>query len=428
MLLLGYLGAENTGSEIRLLTIIEDVRAVFGSDVEITVGTASRANTLRLITESATLSIVEIPYVYPAAVRRLTARHDLVMLVEGSLFKDSWSSALLYLFLWGAWTARRAGAATVAYAVDAGRMKPVNRLLTRHVARSMDLIVVRTAAARDTLREAGVTRSVLDTTDTAFQYRHSAPRPAGRAPRVGLAPVNFHVWPVRARPWGSRELRYHWPYYYSWDAERARRTQELVAAWSDLLVHVVRDRGWEVQLVAMEALDTRICRQILDTLPPEVLDRTHASFAGQRTARQMVADLRGLDYLVTSRYHACVLSMETSVPQMALHHDERLASIYGELGMSDLAIGHDNPHLAAALRAGFDRLVATGAERRSRLAERLASYYLPRCAGNRDILRAWAHDAGWATAAAPQPQPQPQPSPTPPRQPVSATSLARAAE
>ena len=39
VLLVGYNGANNTGSEARLLTIIEDVRSLLGPDTEITVPT-----------------------------------------------------------------------------------------------------------------------------------------------------------------------------------------------------------------------------------------------------------------------------------------------------------------------------------------------------------------------------------------------------
>ena len=41
VLLVGYNGANNTGSEARLIAIIEDVRAVLGPEVHITVPTGS---------------------------------------------------------------------------------------------------------------------------------------------------------------------------------------------------------------------------------------------------------------------------------------------------------------------------------------------------------------------------------------------------
>ncbi len=130
ILLVGYGGGNNTGAEVRTLTIVDDLRAVFGEDVPITIGTLNRENTLRTIEESPTLKVLQVPYVCVAAIWRETKQYDIAMLVEGSTFKDSWSSALLYVFLWGAWSANRHGKFTVAYAVDAGHMRPINRALT----------------------------------------------------------------------------------------------------------------------------------------------------------------------------------------------------------------------------------------------------------------------------------------------------------
>ena len=99
VLLLGYGGANNTGAEIRILTIVEDVRAAFGMDATITVGTVNPEKTRRFLPESDALRLARIPYVFPAAVWRLARDHDVTLLVEGSTFKENWSSALLYLFL-----------------------------------------------------------------------------------------------------------------------------------------------------------------------------------------------------------------------------------------------------------------------------------------------------------------------------------------
>jgi hypothetical protein len=72
----------------------------------------------------------------------------------------------------------------------------------------------------------------------------------------------------------------------------------------------------------------------------------------------MTALLRSLDLLITSRYHACVLSMAAFVPQVAVGHDTRLATIYRDLGLKERwfidpgsAIGTESP--TAGLFAGL---------------------------------------------------------------------------
>ena len=57
--------------------------------------------------------------------------------------------------------------------------------------------------------------------------------------------------------------------------------------------------------------------------------------AREYDASRMTCLLRGLDLLVTSRYHAAVLSLAAGVPQVAVHHDTRLATLYGDLGLKE---------------------------------------------------------------------------------------------
>lgn len=390
VLLLGYGGANNTGAEIRVLTIIDDVRAAFGDSTNITLATLNREKTLQVVSEAGPVSVEEFPHVFPLTIWRLTKRHDIVLLVEGSTFKDSWSSALLYLFLWGAWSAKQHKKAVVAYAVDAGRMRPINQWLTRKVCGDIDLVITRTEAARNQLRSIGVSKDIAVTTDTAFQFRTEQPASKNAVPTVGIAPVEFYEWPVKFRLWGPKEQCYHWPYYFSWDRAREAKSRELVSAWVDLVDHIVIERGWNVQLVAMEELDKRICEKILSQLPQITRSKTSTAFAGEQRPQEIVRSLRSLDYLVTSRYHACVLSMAGHVPQMALYHDERLISIYREMGIDALAISNSVPKVFDSLAAGFNRLVSEAEAQRTLLAGFHSSYYLPKCLSNRDLLTSWA--------------------------------------
>lgn len=393
ILLVGYGGANNTGAEVRTLTIVDDLRAVFGEDVPITIGTLNRKNTLRILEESQTLKVLQVPYVCVAAIWRVTKQHDIAMLVEGSTFKDSWSSALLYVFLWGAWSANRHGKFTVAYAVDAGPMGPLNRALTRRVCADIDLIITRSAAAREELRSVGVSTEIVITADTSFQYRPSLPsRP--ETTTVGFAPVEFNMWPVRIRLFGRARNCYHWPYYYSWNKVRAARSRALVAAWAGLITDVVRRRGWHAELIAMDQVDVGICNQIQDMLAPDVRARTRTIFADQVPPLAIVNELRQLSYLVTSRYHAAVLSMEASVPQMALYGDERLLTIYRELDLENNALCSDAERLDAALLEAFETLVQQADQQRVRLRSRLEDYFLPKCLENRSVLASWARSVG----------------------------------
>ena len=73
-----------------------------------------------------------------------------------------------------------------------------------------------------------------------------------------------------------------------------------------------------------------LLRLVLTRIDPE---RARIFSSNQYNASQMVSILRSLELLLTSRYHACVLSLAAQVPQIAIGHDLRLKTIYRELGL-----------------------------------------------------------------------------------------------
>jgi polysaccharide pyruvyl transferase WcaK-like protein len=389
-LLLGYGGAGNIGSDVRLITALEDVRASFGGKVFVTVATQDRERTLKLIPEVDGVRVVQIPFLFAGKVPLLAATHDVTLLAEGSTFKQSWSRWLLYCFLSAAWSARRAGKHCVAYAVDAGELSPFNTLLTRRVCNGLSLLITRTQVARERLLDMGVRRPILANTDTAFQYLLDRPPQRGPRRTVGVAPIEFYHWPVRLSPFGRKRDRYHWPFHFTWTAERRALSARMVEHYRDLLAHCIDQYDLDVTLIAMEELDMPTCARILAASTPKHRPRIRLVSSQNLPPDQMVPLLRGLDYLVTSRYHACVLSMAGAVPQMAVSHDERLASIYQELGLdAHFLLDYRAAGLAPRLLDTFDRLVRSGPEVAEVLRRKHDDYFLPRCAQNRADLRAW---------------------------------------
>ncbi|MGH2578366.1 MAG: hypothetical protein ACRDG9_11565, partial [Actinomycetota bacterium] len=177
------------------------------------------ANLRRYIPEGPDLEIAPLPSIFFGIIRKLVHQADVVVLVEGSAYMDTWTSALLWYFLWATHCADVMGKPCLAYAVDAGGLSPWNRSLVRKVASSTDLIVTRSAAAADRLRSWGVIAPLTSTADNALTFAPS-PADAGWLKRdwqdavdapVGLAPVDFFRFPVVIRPWGRREYRYHDP-------------------------------------------------------------------------------------------------------------------------------------------------------------------------------------------------------------------------
>lgn len=404
--MLGYNGANNTGAEALLLADIDDVRAVLGPEAVITIPSLNPPNLRRYVHETPTLRIAPIPTLYFAAIRRLVRENDLLMLVEGSTYMDTWSSALLWVYLWATRCADVMQKPSLAYAVDAGQIRsPFNRWLMRREVNKTTRIITRAAAAADRLRGMGVTAPIEATADNAFVFRPN-PADAGLLCRVwpeagrnavGLALVDFYQWPVVMKLWGPQEDCYKWPYYFTHTPERTRATEALARGYAALADDLVARHGKSVALIGMESLDEALLRRVHATMAHP--DRARIFCSREYNASQMVSILRGLELLVTSRYHACVLSLAAQVPQVAVGHDLRLKTIYRELGLfDDFFVEPDVPNLYDSLRSRVERLLNDPLCEREKL-QRGYETHLRDAQRNRALFSDFVRVQGWLLAA-----------------------------
>lgn len=89
-------------------------------------------------------------------------------------------------------------------------------------------------------------------------------------------------------------------------------------------------------LIGMERLDEKACHAVM-----ERLSCSGAMFlSGDYSADIMTGILHSLSAIVTSRYHAAVLSMEKGCPIVAISMDERLDGIMQELSFDQKYLMH----------------------------------------------------------------------------------------
>lgn len=400
VLLVGYNGANNTGSEARLMTIIEDIKTLMGENVQITVPTLNEKNLRRYLKEEQGIHIEPIPPIFFQSVNKLVKEHDLVLLVEGSCYMDTWTSALLWAFLYATRCAYKAGIPCVAYAVDSGKLSAFNKYLVKREASKTDLIITRTKRAKDELQNIGVTSSMDVTADCAFNYKPkkidenilSETWPEATEKLVGLAVVDFNLWPVVIRPWGKKEHLYRWPYYFSRSKTRREKTEELAHMWAREADHIIKEHNHKVALICMEEVDEPLARNILTKM--EYSDDACIFSSSKFNASQMTHILRNLDLLVTSRYHASVLSMEAAVPQIAVGHDTRLKGLYQELGIQhEYLIDSNLEDMWNTLHRKVDDLI----EDPSKEVEILKTGFqehLSRSSRNQELLKEFLRDRG----------------------------------
>lgn len=349
ILLVGYNGANNTGAEAKLLAVIEEVRSVFGSDVELTVPSLNEANLRRYLREGPNVKIVPVrPAIFFWDVRKYVKANDFIMLVEGSCYMDTWSSALLWVYLLATHYAHAMKKRCVAYSVDAGAASRFNRWLIRREANKTDLILARTKHAAERLRKWKVTAPIEVTADNAFAF-HSEPADEGILKRVwpeaehvvGVAAEDIYRWPAVIRLWGPKQYCYRWPYYYTHNRTSCENSQLLADVLAVQADEIIEAYGKSVALLSMEGLDTEFAERIQHLMTHA--DKTKIFSSTQYNASQMTSVLRSLDWLVTSRYHASVLSLASQVPQTAIGHDMRIQDLYADIGISELFVDHQNP-------------------------------------------------------------------------------------
>ncbi len=349
ILLVGYNGANNTGAEAKLLAIINEVRSVLGPGAAIMIPSLNEANLRRYLTESQTLKIKSVrPSLFFWDIRKLVKENDLIMLVEGSCYMDTWGSALLWYYLLATRYAHSMGKPCIAYSVDAGVASRFNGWLIRREASKTNLILARTQKAADRLKKWKVKAPIEVTADNAFAF-HPDPADEGLLHRVwpealhvvGIAAEDIYKWPVVIRPWGPKKYCYRWPYYYTHSRASCEKSELLADVLAVQADEIIEDYGKSVALLSMEGLDTTFTDKVQSLM--KHADKTKVFTSTDYNASQMTSILRSLELLITSRYHAGVLSLANQVPQTAIGHDLRIKDLYSDLGIEELFVDHEDP-------------------------------------------------------------------------------------
>lgn len=384
-LLVGYSGANNTGAEVHAAEAIKQMREATDGKLDVTVTSLDRRRSLRYLTEDERLHVVEIPSAFMIALLKLVLRADVVVLVEGYCFMEYFSQVLFWLFMFSADLAQRLGLVTVAYAVDAGALRPANASWARRVADRLDLLMMRTNATAKVLEGMGALKKPIVTTDTAFTIE-----PASHAwvekklvevgldrhrPTIGIAFEEFFWWPVVPRLGkfllGIARDRYKSIYYHRWTSEgrgRSRAMKETVAAFADW---AGREFDAHIALFAMERVNAEPCGDVI-----RMMERPAALFDADRyDGRELTALLRELKFLVTNEYHALLLSMGGGVPVIGLGHDERIQSVLAELGFkNEYYVHYDERDILGKLKRKSALLVAEEGIVRKQIADAYPSY------------------------------------------------------
>ena len=352
VLCFGYNGANNTGSEAKLLCTLRTIKNLLGDRLgQLTVLTISVQNQKRYLAEYPEADFIEIsPWVlfkYPGAILR--GGYDMLFLSEGSTFIDHFSSLFLWMFCAVAEFEKMRGHKVIAYANDCGHLKPMNQKILRRTANKLDLVMLRNPDAEKRFREYGVTNDIHVTADSAYEYplppeeyrrklfEKIGLKPDGK-PIIGLAPKEFFWWPIGFRPFAPEEDKYMWPFAHTWHEGSKESSEKYVQQSARHADWCVETYDADIALISMEHMDFPPTKRIFDAMKHK--DRAVIVSSDEYIVDDIISVLSILTALVTTRYHAAVLSSCSAIPMISVSSDTRCEAVFRELGIMDLYVDY----------------------------------------------------------------------------------------
>lgn len=385
ILLVGYNGARNTGADVRVAAMTRQIESVLGKDnIEISIMTLDTENVAYYF--GLHIRLIHFSSIFFWDLFKACSEAHMAVLCEGSTLKSTFANALTLYFCEAAGIMKQQRKLCIAYGSEAGWMDDFLRRTVKSLC-SDTYFIARTQESLRCIKELGLNGHLG--TDTAWTFDSSSHTEwakerlmadgwDGQSPLLGVAPINPFWWPVKPSlgKWILSALRQNklfqfekW-YFFSWSKDRAKAFEAYIDALAQN-VNQASKAGQFVVIIGMERLDADACRKLASKLTVP----TAMYLAGDHNGYEIAAILRRQSMLITSRYHAQVLSMEGCVPSVAVSMDERLENIMAELGMSQHQLLHvDDPELCVKLRQSIEYVQSQHADIRRRIAEKLPDY------------------------------------------------------
>lgn len=367
ILLVGYNGARNTGADARVVALTEQLEAAFGTkEVELTVITLDEDNLRGYFSE--TIRLFKLSTIFFGSLLRATSQTHVAVLCEGSTLTRTFADALCVFYCQAAGIMKRQHKPCLAYGSEVGRVDGWLARLSRDMM-SDTYFIVRTENSLKNLQALGLKGHVG--TDTAWTFltpegeawarrRLATDGWDGERPLVGVAVINPFCWPVRPSLWrwlraaltGDRSLQYDKMYFFSDSEERRRKYRHYLQEMAKAVNRYRQEHDAFVVILGMEKLDTEACQDF-----ERLVQGPYARYTSLTCdVFQMTGLLRQLSVLVTSRYHAAVLSMEHGSPIVAVSFDERLNGVMRETELADDYLHRvDDPDLGERITASLSR-------------------------------------------------------------------------
>ena len=152
VLLVGYNGARNTGSDVRVAALAQQVCELMGDAVELSVMTLDAASTA--VYFDGTVRQIQFSTLFFGDLLKACSEHHVAILCEGSTFKSKFADALTLYSCEAAGVMRAQGKACISYGSEVGAMEPYLKRTMRALCDSVKFSV-RSAGSLEALRDLG---------------------------------------------------------------------------------------------------------------------------------------------------------------------------------------------------------------------------------------------------------------------------------
>jgi polysaccharide pyruvyl transferase WcaK-like protein len=396
ILLVGYNGKRNTGADVRVAAMVDQFYSILGKEnIEIGILTLSKKDSE--IYFKPPTKLIEFSSIFFKPLLDACSSHHLIVISEGSTLKSKFANSLTLFFVEAMGIASRQGKPCIAYGSEAGEMDGFVYKIAKELCKDT-YFIARTQQSMDIIREMGLQTELG--TDTAWTFPPAREDWAekellakgwdGKKPILGVAVINPFYWPVKPSllklllGHHKRHPEEHYEKYYFFSSSRERR--KLFSDYLTAIARAVDDfaekNGFHVIIFGMEALDYDAITKLQRILKIPAETFSSKFYDGY----QLTSLLRKLSLLVTSRYHARVLSMPAGVPSIAVSMDERLYNIFHECGDMDYYFEVDDPELYEKLSSALEKLWENR-KKVSREILQIVPEYLRRMAGMGETFR-----------------------------------------
>ncbi len=386
ILLVGYNGARNTGADVRVAEIVKQLQERLGKEkAQISVMTLDEEN-IRCYFDSV-IQLVPISSIFFVDVFRACCANHAVIMCEGSTLKSKFANALTLYFCEAAGIMKNQHKPCIAYGSEAGEMDAFLECTVKRLC-SDTYFIARTQNSLDEIQRLGLKGHLG--TDAAWKFDSSSCTEwagtelrqsgwDGTAPILGIAPTNPFWWPVRpsltkwvkAKLTGDHSLQFQLWYFFSWSKQREQQFEHYMDAIAHSVNEFAAKHPCHVVIFGMERLDADACNKLNARLTKPASVYLSADHDGY----EMAAILRQLSILITSRYHAQVLSMDAKIPSVAISMDERLDNIMQEMNLSQHQLLYaDDTELASALTGALEYILAHQEQIKNKIGRQLVFY------------------------------------------------------